>query len=360
VARPSPSRVGLARRWRATVRVARVAVLGAAARILRRVRPGQATEERLLRWTWATQPADALDEYLVVGWQNPRINLQSILIRHSLIRRIFGEVPGDAELMQGELAFAVELNEALRLEAERTNTRVKAFFNPRRLAKIRKVAEVIADRELEYRDRWRAALAARTADRLRVLELACGSANDYRAFADFGVAPFLDYEGIDLNPKNIANARRRFPDVAFNVGSALDLPHADGAVDVVLASDLLEHLPLEAIDRVVAEASRVARSAVILSFFNMAEIPEHEDRPVAAYHWNRLSRAKMLATLSAHFPRVTGYPINAWLKREFDYPHTYNKRAFTMIAERDAPPRQDDGPPRQDDARLDGSEQART
>jgi ubiquinone/menaquinone biosynthesis C-methylase UbiE len=231
----------------------------------------------------------------------------------------------------------VELNEALRLEALRTNTRVKAFFNPRRLARIRRVAEVIADRELEYRDRWRIVLAARTAKPLQVLELACGSANDYRAFAEYGLAPFLDYAGIDLNPKNIANARRHFPDVSFTVGSALDLASEDGSVDVVLASDLLEHLPLDAVDRVIAEASRVARSAVILSFFNMAEIPEHEDRPVAAYHWNRLSRARILEALSNHFPRVTGYPINAWLKREFEYPHTYNKRAFTFVAERDAP-----------------------
>ena len=312
-----------------------MAALGAAARILRRVRPGRATEERLLRWTWASLPADSLDEYLVVGWQNPRINVQSILIRHALIRRLFGEVAGDAELMRGELAFAVELNETLRLEAVRTNTRVKAFFNPNRLARVREVGRVIADREFEFRDRWRAALAERTAEPLQVLELACGSANDYRAFADYGIAPFLDYAGVDLNPKNIANARRRFPDVSFTVGSAMDLKQRDGSFEIVLASDLLEHLPLDGVDRVIAEASRVARSAVILSFFNMSEIPDHEDRPVAAYHWNRLSRARVEAALAERFARVTVTPIHAWLQREFGYAHTYNKRAFTMIAERD-------------------------
>ncbi len=318
-------------------RAVRTLALGAAAVVLRKVRPGLATEERLLRWSWAAHPADSLDAYLVVGWQNPRINVQSILIRHELIRRLFGDSDADRDLMRSEMAFAVELNEALRLEAKRTNTKIKAFFNERRIARIRKIGEVIADRETEYRDRWRTELATRPARRLQVLELACGSANDYRAFADYGLAPFLDYAGIDLNPKNIANARRHFPDVRFEVGSAMALAQSDGWVDVVLASDLLEHLPLEGVDRVIAEMSRVARSAVILSFFNMAEIPEHEDRPVAAYHWNRLSRAKVLATLSAHFPRVTGYPINDWLKREFNYPHTYNKRAFTMIAERDGP-----------------------
>ncbi|HEY8238671.1 MAG TPA: class I SAM-dependent methyltransferase [Candidatus Limnocylindrales bacterium] len=309
--------------------------LGAAASVLRAIRPGPATEARLLRWSWASRPAQGLDEYLVIGWQNPRINVQSILIRHELLRRVFGDV--DADLMRAELAFAVELNEALRLESKRTNTPINSFLDQRRMARIREVGAVIADRETEYRDRWRELLAGRSAPRVSVLELACGSANDYRAFADYGLAPFLDYAGIDLNPKNIINARRRFPDVEFRQGSALDLDDADASVDVVLASDLLEHLPLEGADRVIAEASRVARRAVILSFFNMSEIPEHLDRPFAAYHWNQLSRAKVEAALSARFPRVTVIPVHAWLKDEFGYGHTYNKRAWTLIAERDAP-----------------------
>lgn len=309
--------------------------LGAAARVLRGVRPGPATEARLLRWSWASRPAAGLDEYLVTGWQNPRINVQSILIRHALLRRLFGDV--DAVVMHAELAFAVELNEALRLEALRTDTPINSFLDQRRLARIRKVGEVIADRETEYRDRWQAALATRAGGPLSVLELACGSANDYRAFAEYGLARFLDYTGVDLNPKNIANARRRFPDVAFREGSALDLPDADASVDVVLASDLLEHLPLEGVDRVIAEAARVARRAVLLSFFNMAEIAEHEDRPVAAYHWNKLSRARIASALGTHFPRVSVIPIHAWLQGEHGYGHTYNRRAYTIIAERDAP-----------------------
>ena len=72
-------------------RSARTLALGAAAVVLRKLRPGLASEERLLRWSWASHPADSLDAYLVVGWQNPRINVQSILIRHELIRRLFGD-----------------------------------------------------------------------------------------------------------------------------------------------------------------------------------------------------------------------------------------------------------------------------
>ncbi len=42
-----------------------------------------------------------------------------------------------------------------------------------------------------------------------MLEAACGSANDYRFLHAFGFAPFLDYAGFDISPKNIDNARRR-------------------------------------------------------------------------------------------------------------------------------------------------------
>jgi ubiquinone/menaquinone biosynthesis C-methylase UbiE len=316
----------------------RTLALSGAAKVLRAIRPGPATEARLLRWSWVTRDAERLDEYLVIGWQNPRINIQSILIRHALLRRLF--VGAFEDVMAAELRFAVELNEVLRLESVRTNTPINSFLDAERQARIREVSAVIADREHEFEQRWRALLVERVGQaapspaKLSVLELACGSANDYRAFADFGLTPFLDYLGIDLNPKNIANARRRFPDVRFEVGNAMDTKQADGSFDVVIASDLFEHLSIPVAARVLAEAGRVARHAVVLSFFNMAEIPEDADLPVAAYHWNRLSRAKYEAALAGTFGTVSVTPIAEWLKRDFGYGHTYNPPAYTMVAER--------------------------
>jgi SAM-dependent methyltransferase len=305
------------------------------ASILRRVRPGLATEERLLRWSWTSRDAERLDEYLSIGWQNPRINVQSILIRHALLRRLFGSEFEDR--MRAELAFAVELNEALRLESVRTGVPINSFLDAKRQARIRQVEQVIAGREREFEKSWRATLAGRTAAPLSVLELACGSANDYRAFADHGLAPFLMYAGIDLNPKNIANARRRFPNVNFEIGNAMDVKSPDRSVDVVIATDLFEHLPLAGAEKVLGESIRLARHEVILSFFNMAEIPEHDHRPVAAYHWNLLSRTRYEQALATEFPTVTVTPIGAWLEREFGYVHTYNPGAYTIVGERDTP-----------------------
>jgi ubiquinone/menaquinone biosynthesis C-methylase UbiE len=327
------SPVPLLRRVRASVaRRARPALLGTVAAILRRVRPGPATEERLLRWSWTSRDAERLDEYLTIGWQNPRINVQSILIRHALLRRLFGS-EFEAQ-MHAELAFAVELNETLRRESGRMGVPINSYLDARRQARIREVEQVIVGREREFESNWKATLAGRRAAPLSVLELACGSANDYRSFADYGLAPFLTYAGIDLNPKNIANARRRFPNISFEIGNAMEVRQPDASVDVVIASDLFEHLPLDGAARVLGEAIRLARNEVILSFFNMAEVAEHDGRSVAAYHWNLLSRARYEAALRGTFPTVTVTPIAAWLEREFAYTRTYNPGAYTIIAER--------------------------
>jgi len=283
--------------------------------------------------SWTSRDAARLDEYLVIGWQNPRINVQSILIRHALVRLLFG---GEfAALMRDELELAVELNEALRQESLRTNTPIDSFLDARRQQRIREVGRVIESREHEFEERWRAVLAGRSAPPLAVVELACGSANDYRAFVDFGLARLLDYTGIDLNPKNIDNAQRRFPDARFQVGNAVSTGLPDGSADVVIVSDLFEHLPIELAHAALQEAVRLARRGLILSFFNMADIPDHVDRPVAAYHWNLLSKARFEATLRATFPEVAAASIPDWLRAEFGYEHSYNPHGWTIIASRD-------------------------
>jgi ubiquinone/menaquinone biosynthesis C-methylase UbiE len=169
-----------------------------------------------------------------------------------------------------------------------------------------------------------------------VLEVACGSANDYRAFAECGLAPHADYRGIDLSEKNVANARRRFPHVPFDVGDVRDLPCADDQFDYVVASDLFEHLPIEGMERALAEAMRVARRGLALTFFNMHEGPEHDVRPTRLYHWNRLSRPLIEERLRRRFPSIRVVAIASWLSDRYGYAHSYNPRAYSIFALREA------------------------
>jgi ubiquinone/menaquinone biosynthesis C-methylase UbiE len=301
------------------------------ARGLRALPAGRRVERFLLEHIWSNARAEMLDSYLVSGFQNPRINLQSILLRHHLIRRLG---VADEPLMEAEIRFAIDLNEVLRRRAQQLGVKMGAYLDPEKAAGVRRVDAAIADRQDEFTDRWRAMLAGRSGPKLSVLELACGSANDYRAFVAVGLAPHLDYRGIDLTAKNIDNARRRFPDVAFEVGDIVDVAHPDRSASCVIASDILEHLSLESMEHALDEACRLTRDSLVLTFFNMGDGDQHERQPRGTYHWNLLSRPLVEARLRREFARVTVTPIAAWLRERYGATRTYNPRAVTMIAER--------------------------
>lgn len=323
------------RRFRRRARERGLALLaGATARGLGTLPGGPRLERFLLERTWNARSAAMLDRYLVSGYQNPRINLQSILLRHFLIERAIG--PGFGEERAAEIRMAVELNETLRLRAAELGVTMGSFLNPTKQAAVRRVDEAIEDRELESVERWRAALPEPPDDRVAVLELACGSANDYRAFVECGLAAHLDYRGIDLTEKNVENARRRFPGVAFEVGDVRDVKHPDGTFDYVIASDVFEHLSLDGMERALGEAMRLARRGLALTFFNMGESADHEDRPTKLYHWNRLSRPRIEARLRERFDVVRVVPIARWLSEEHGYAHSYNPHACSIFAERSA------------------------
>lgn len=297
---------------------------------------GRRAERFLLERTWAAGSAEMLDAYLVAGYQNPRINLQSILVRHFLVSKLIGsELDG---LMDDEIRFAIGLNEAIRLRAAELGVRMGSYLNPAKYEAVRHVDEVIADRQMEFQDRWRATLGDRRLAPLQVLELACGSANDYRAFVEAGLAVHLDYRGVDLAAKNIANARRRFPDASFEVADVVDLPYPDGSFDYVVASDLFEHLSPKAMAQALDQAARLARRGLALTFFNMSDVADHEVQRRRAYHWNLLSRSRVEDRLRRDFGVLTVIPIARWLKDRFGYGHSYNPRAWSIFAERVADP----------------------
>jgi ubiquinone/menaquinone biosynthesis C-methylase UbiE len=287
-------------------------------------------EESKLKQTWAGYKTENLDTYLAIGYQDPRINAQSILARHTLVRALFGSEFED--LMRAELAHAVELNEAVRVRAAELGVEVK-IAGPDAIANSTRVSEVIADRAPIFGERWRAALDGREAPRLSVLEFACGSANDYRAFADYGIAQFLDYTGIDLNDTNIANAKRMFPDVNFRVDSILSLPEADHSIDYVIGFDILEHLSLLAKRTAMDAAVRICRRGVYFAMFRMDEIPEDIDNPVRKYHVNTLSAPRMREYMNERFESAQFVYIPEFLKTTVGAVHSYNSRAFSVITE---------------------------
>jgi SAM-dependent methyltransferase len=291
----------------------------------------QRIERRLLRHAWRHRKPGSLARYLVSGYQNPVINVQSILARHELVREVDGATHDD--LMADELSWAVGMNRelgkrqhdlslelGLRLSEIKRTRQWKAVYD-----------EVVVDPD-RFATLWTAALSAGPHGRLSVIEVACGSANDYRYLDIYGMAPLLDYTGFDLTQKNIANARQMFPEVDFRIGDVQDIEADDGSYDWAVVHDLLEHLSPAAYERAVDELCRVSRRGVLISFFRMQDTPEHQVKQKGSYHFNQLSKEGVAERFARHCSDITWVHVRPMLAARYDFGDYYNQRAWTMIA----------------------------
>ncbi|WP_374279182.1 class I SAM-dependent methyltransferase [Azonexus sp.] len=96
-------------------------------------------------------------------------------------------------------------------------------------------------------------------DGARVLELGCGRAEKTRALAATG----RPREILALEVDAVQHARNlelgELPGIRFHRGGAEAIPAADGSVDIVLMLKSLHHVPVELMDRALAEIARVLR-----------------------------------------------------------------------------------------------------
>jgi SAM-dependent methyltransferase len=97
----------------------------------------------------------------------------------------------------------------------------------------------------------------------KLLEVGCGPGRFLRFFWESG----FDVSGLDASPAMLELARKRLEHRAdLHVGQAEHLPFADKEFDVVALLTLLEFCPNP--DKVLREAVRVARKAILVTFLN--------------------------------------------------------------------------------------------
>lgn len=87
-----------------------------------------------------------------------------------------------------------------------------------------------------------------------VADLGCGSG----VFTQLLRLRGLTAQGVDISPKLIELARRKFPDVPFHVGDVEELPFERASLDGLLLSGIVHHFPDPS--RFASEAFRVLRS----------------------------------------------------------------------------------------------------
>ncbi len=287
-------------------------------------------ERALLQRAWVRASAEHLESYLVEDYQNPVINLQSILARHEFVRELGVDQP---DLCEDELRWAANKHRELRrrqLDLQRkhgvdfTELKTSGMWGP-------VYQEILADDD-RFAEAWTAALHGQPTGALSVVEAACGSANDYRYLVRYGLGAPLDYHGFDLTRANIDNCRRMFPGVDFRVGDVQAIDAADDSYDWAVVHDLLEHLSPAAMERAVDELCRVARRGVLISFFCMSDIPEHRIQPKGAYHWNELSKDRIQEQFARHCSDIRWVHIHQYLADRYNVTNYAYPRAWTMIA----------------------------
>ena len=317
-----------------------------------------------LKRSWDRFDRGALQEYLVQGVEDPRINVQSILTRHFLIRALFGEQFN--ELAEHELRFALVMNWLLGLlkrpiqrwqlqavlssliagESRADEIPIPAYVSQTfaTLAVPNYMCDLFnwAPSETEdasipdylmvtFQTIWREVLGGEQAERISVLEPACGSANDYRFIDGYGIGRLIDYAGFDLCEKNVRNAKTLFPDVRFDTGNVLEIEAEDSAFDFCFVHDLFEHLSLYAMETAISEVCRVTRKGICVGFFNMYEGSEHIVTLVEDYHWNKLSVPRTKELFEQHASSVEVVGIDEFLKSRYKCGDTHNKGAYTFM-----------------------------
>jgi len=321
-------------------------------------------ETERLKKSWMRYDRATLCDYLVRDVEDPRINVQSILTRHFLVERLFGERFND--LMEHELRFGLMMNwllgllkksvRSLQLQAilhallagedNAEGLEIPSYISDTfaALALPNYVCDLFSWAPVETTDVpipdylistfqaiWREVLVDEQPQDISVLEPACGSANGYRFIEAFGIAGLINYTGFDLCEKNILNAKQMFPDACFKVGNVLEIEAEDEAFDYCFVHDLFEHLSVEAMEAAITEICRVTKRGICAGFFNMHDGKRHIVRAVGDYYWNSLSMVETKAIFESYASAVKVIHIDTFLRSKFHCGDTHNKGAYTLI-----------------------------
>jgi SAM-dependent methyltransferase len=105
-------------------------------------------------------------------------------------------------------------------------------------------------------------------------DLGCGPGHVAAYLGSVGV----DVIGVDLSPGMIAEAKRRYPSIDFQVGDMLDLKMGTGSLGGIVAFYSIIHLRREILQEAFREMHRVLRPGrFVLTSFHQGQGDLHED-----------------------------------------------------------------------------------
>lgn len=134
-----------------------------------------------------------------------------------------------------------------------------------------------------------------------VLDVGCGEGFTMDKLSKFGIGERI--EGVEYSKDSIAFGKKLFPKLIFREGSIYELPYEDSSFDLVVCTEVLEHL--EEPTKALKEILRVSKKYLIISvpnepFFmlsnflrgkNLSRLGNDEEH---INHWNPLTFKKYL------------------------------------------------------------------
>lgn len=183
------------------------------------------------------------------------------------------------------------------------------------------------------------AFAEMVSRELPVGDVGCGPGHVAGHLAGLG----CDMIGIDLSPAMVGIARRRYPQLAFQAASMLELPIADGSWGGAVAMYSIIHFSADERRAACRELGRVVRpGGTVMIAFHVGDAT-HE--PGDAIDEDEFLGQRIELTMHFLRPddvaadlRVSGFAVHARLLREPDAAVEYPSRRCYLIARRaDAP-----------------------
>ncbi|WP_167915799.1 class I SAM-dependent methyltransferase [Thermococcus sp. LS2] len=108
-----------------------------------------------------------------------------------------------------------------------------------------------------------------------ILVVGCAYGYECKASSDLG---FKRVVGVDISEHAVSEAKKTFPEIEFYVRDACNLEFEDKEFDIILANNILEHLPDPRV--ALKEFHRVAKRYVIVRLDNVFAIELFNSLPI--------------------------------------------------------------------------------